>query len=207
MSYKNSEDELVLTNRESWIVAGLESLKKISHHDTKHDMILIDNSVNCIEELPKLIRSSIPQRCDIITDDCLNKYGKNNKGAGNLEMTNSIREKIEKYDFYIHHEPRTVIRHSEMFDSFFDNPRNLFRNGSCDNSKDNSQFWTGTYFISTKDMIKLLDWVDLNEMCQKYISIEYHIRSFFNLNNILFDTVEDAGILWNDQVRDLKIKI
>ena len=122
-------------------------------------------------------------------------------------MLNSFRDILTEYDFYIHHEPRTIIRHSNMFDSFFNDPRNIFRNGSCNDSSDDSQVWTGTYFISTKDLVRFLEWSDLNHMCDQSISIEYYIRTFLDSEGILFDKVQDAGILWNDRSANTVINV
>ncbi len=61
---------------------------------------------------------------------------------------------------------------------FFREPRNLFRNGSCHDASDDSQVWTGTYFISTRDFIRFLEWSDLKMMCDQSISIEYYLRTF-----------------------------
>ena len=198
-SYKTSENPLILEHRKRWIVEGLRSLQKIENHFENCDSIFMDNTVDNIDDLPEEIVNSIPKSFDLVLDSSLNQYGRINSGAGNLEMTRSLLDTIDKYDFYVHHEPRTVIRHSKMFDSFFDNPRNYFRIGSCVDSKDVSQFWTGTYFISSSDLKSFLEWANLDQMCSQSISIEYHIKTFFDTNNIAYDVTTEAGILWNDR--------
>ena len=198
-SYKTSDNPHVLEDRKKWIVDGLQSLQKLANHFEKCDSIFMDNTVDSVDELPEEILINIPESFDIVLDSSLNQYGKINSGAGNLEMTRSLLDKFDKYDFYIHHEPRTVIRHSKMFDSFFENPRDYFRIGSCTDAKDMNQFWTGTYFTSTSNLKRFLEWANLDQMCNQRISIEYHIKAFFDTNNTPFDTTTDAGILWHDK--------
>lgn len=207
ISYKTSTDQSVLDTRESWITRGLKSLSLIDEHLKNVDMILTDNTVGHCNELPHSIVDSIPKQCEIVTDSSLNQHGRINPGAGNLEVSKSLKHRLTDYDFYVHHEPRTVIRHSNMFDSFFREPRNLFRNGSCHDASDDSQVWTGTYFISTKDFIRFLEWSDLKMMCDQSISIEYYMRTFLDSEDISFDTVQDAGILWNIKAQGINIEV
>lgn len=198
-SYKTSDDSNVLEHRKKWIVQGLQSLKLVERHFDKCDVIFMDNTVDDITELPEEIQQNFHQSFNLVLNSSLNKFGAINSGAGNLEMIKFLIDKLDQYEFYVHHEPRTVIKNTKMFDSFFDDPRNYFRIGSCIDAKDESQFWTGTYFISTKDLKHFLEWADLEKMCSDSISIEYYIKDFFDKTNTTFDFTTEAGILWNDR--------
>ena len=197
-SWKTSDDSDVLKSRETWICNGLRSLTHINDIMKEFDCVYIDNTVNDESELPKEIVDLIPENCERIYDTNLNHYGKRNSGAANIEMISSIEGGLHHYDWYIHHEPRTVLRHGRMFEEFIENPTNYFRVGSPTN-KDECSFWTGTYFIHTKDLLQYLESVDLEVMCQDSISVEYDLYKFIDSNNIEYRTTDDAGVLWNDK--------
>ena len=198
ISYSISSDPVVLAEREQQITLGLKSLKNINTQRKMVDMILIDNTVDEIEDLPLSIRVELPTNCTVITNSSLNNYGKINKGAGILEMIRSIQSKLDEYDFYVHHEPRTFVNDPIMFDSFFDRPRNYFRTGSACDVNENS-FWTGTFFTKTSDLKFFLDHADLQKLCEESISIEFHIKEFYDKHNIPYDETKTAGVIWHDR--------
>jgi len=196
-SYKTTSDEAELGHRAAWIRNGLNSLSIIDDFITKCDCYYMDNTVNQEDELPDFVRNVIPKSAERVYSTEANHYGTINKGAGVIEMMQYVKDKIKNYEWYVHHEPRTVIRHSGMFDSFLSEPSNLFKVGSPANPNENS-FWTGTFFIHTKNLIDYLDRVDLDTLCNESISIEFHIRNFIESRSIPYRSVDDAGIIWND---------
>jgi len=205
-SYKTINNEDVLKHRRGWICDGLSSLSKIKDFIENSDCYYFDNTVNSEEELPESIINLIPKSAEKIYNTKLNSYGKINKGAGCIEMMRYVKDKMKNYDWYVHHEPRTVIRHSGMFDSFLSEPSNLFKVGSPANPNENS-FWTGTFFIHTKNLIDYLDEVDLDTLCNESISIEFHIRNFIESRGISYRGVYDAGIIWNDVVAGINYSV
>ena len=196
-SYKTTNSRDLLKHREDWICAGLSSLSKIETFIEKSDCCYFDNTVNDEEELPDSIRSVIPKSCKRIYTTEANQYGSINKGAGVIEMMRHIKDTIMNYDWYVHHEPRTVIQNSGMFDSFLSEPSNLFKVGSPGNPHEKS-FWTGTFFIATEILIDYLEDVDLDNMCNENISLEFDIRDFIESSGVAYRSFDPVGIIWND---------
>jgi hypothetical protein len=205
-SYKTTDDSNKLKEREKWIVSGLSSLSHIDKFMSKSDCYYMDNTINDENELPKTILSNIPECADRIFDTNPNQYGKINTGAGNIEMLLHQKERIKNYDWYVHHEPRTVLKSGKFFNSFLDNPRNLFRVGSPNNRNENS-VWTGTYFIKTETLMSLIDCINLQEMCDYSINIESLIKGFLDLTKTDYDDIYDADISWHDKAIGVVIDV
>jgi hypothetical protein len=156
----------------------------------KVDIIIFDNTINKTESLPKNILDVIPDNVKVINDN-VNNYGCINKGAGLIECWNYLNSSISQYDFLIHFEPRQLLLNFNFITNFLENPRNLFTYG-----ENNNHFNTGLFCISCKVLITFINSVNLHEMCQKYISIEYILLDFFKKFNIPYCLTDKMELVW-----------
>lgn len=156
----------------------------------KVDIIIFDNTINKTESLPKNILDVIPDNVKVINDN-VNNYGCINKGAGLIECWRHLNNSIGQYDFLIHFEPRQLLLNFNFITNFLENPRNLFTYGA-----NNNHFNTGLFCISCKVLITFINNVNLNEMCQKYISIEYILFDFFKKFNIPYCLTDKMELVW-----------
>lgn len=181
--------------RTGMFIRGFESLSLIKKYLVETDIIWIDNTIETKEKIPNGIVKHIPEECEIILNTSLNVFGKQNKGAGVIECIKHLGEKILDYDFYIHHEPRTVILDTDRFCRFFLNEKSLFARPTI-----RSQFWTGTFRSKPKDIFSYANEVNLKNMCSSSISLEDDLPSFYNSKKIEYETMDLAGVLWHDCV-------
>jgi hypothetical protein len=185
----NSKDSSELRNK--MFSCGFESLKLENHHIDK--IIWIDNTLNSIEQVHNSILESLPPNTEIILNKELNQYGCKNKGAGIIECIRHLGHQILNYDFYIHHEPRTIVKDQKQFNKFFTNNLTTF---ATTNLK--TQFWTGTFKANSKDLFKYVNQINLNEMCKKFISIEDDLKKYYDMMKINYLKLEKAGVIWHD---------
>lgn len=152
------------------------------------DILVTDNTVN--NKLPDNIINILPE--NIIIRTCMNNnYGCINKGAGDIEQWLYNRDLIQKYDWFIHFEPRQLLKSNQFIESFLKCPRNLFTINI--NVK---HFNTGLFCIKSEVLLNYIDNIDLKTMIIKYISIEDDLYKYFIVNNIKFDTLEKMDLIW-----------
>ena len=156
----------------------------------KVDIIIFDNTINKTEMLPEKILEIIPNNVKILNDN-VNNYGCINKGAGLIECWNYLNNSINQYDFLIHFEPRQLLLNFNFIKNFLENPRNLFTYGA-----NNNHFNTGLFCISCKVLVTFIKSINLNEMCQKYTSIEYILFDFFKKFNIPYCLRDKMELVW-----------
>jgi hypothetical protein len=156
----------------------------------KVDIIIFDNTLNKIEELPEEIKNSIPTNVKIIVKN-INNYGSKNKGSGLIECWRYLKNIIYEYDFLIHFEPRQLLLNFNFIQSFLDNPRNLFTYG-----EGNKHFNTGLFCMDCKILISFINTVNLDIMVSKYISIEYMIFDFFVGKKIPYFLKDKMELIW-----------
>lgn len=154
------------------------------------DIILFDNSIDNINDIPDIIKNALPLNVNIIVK-IVNSYGCINKGAGLIEHWLYNKELIEKYDWIIHFEPRQLLKSNQLIENFLKNPRNLFTFNT--NIK---HFNTGLFCIESKHLINYIEKIDLKSMVNKYICIEDDLYSYFIKNKIKFDILEKMDLLW-----------
>ena len=156
----------------------------------KVDIIIFDNTINKTEMLPEKILEIIPDNVKVINDN-VNNYGCINKGAGLIECWKYLNNSISQYDFFIHFEPRQLLLNFNFITNFLENPRNLFTYG-----ENNNHFNTGLFCISCKVLITFIKSINLHEMCQKCISIEYILLDFFKKFNIPYCLTDKMELVW-----------
>ena len=156
----------------------------------KVDIIIFDNTINKTEMLPEKILEIIPDNVKVINDN-VNNYGCINKGAGLIECWKYLNNSIKQYHFLIHFEPRQLLLNFNFITNFLENPRNLFTYG-----ENNNHFNTGLFCISCKVLITFIKSINLHEMCQKCISIEYILLDFFKKFNIPYCLTDKMELVW-----------
>lgn len=171
---------------------GLSKLFEYNDNFVKNniDIILFDNTIDSIDDIPVTIKDVLPSNVKVFTK-IVNDYGKINKGAGLIEQWLHNKEIIKKYDYFIHFEPRQLLKSNQFIESFLENPRNLFTINT-----NTPTFNTGIFCIEVKYLLKYICNVDLNSMVSNYISIENDLYNFFINNNFKFYTLEKMDLLW-----------
>ncbi len=180
--------------RKKQYIDGLNKLFEYSNYFVSNniDICLIDNSIRDGTRLPEDILTILPKNIKLILHSN-NKYGGRNKGCGLIENWLYMKETIEKYKWIIHFEPRQQLKNNSLIENFISNKRNLFTMG-----KEMNHFNTGLFCIESSTLLKYIETSDLNGMCTKYISIEYHIYNFFIREKISYDLQEKMELLWYD---------
>jgi len=160
------------------------------------DIILFDNTIDSIDDIPVTIKDVLPSNVKVFAK-IVNDYGKINKGAGLIEQWLHNKEIIKKYDYFIHFEPRQLLKSNQFIESFLENPRNLFTINT-----NTPVFNTGLFCIEVKYLLKYICNVDLNSMVSNCISIENDLYKFFINNNFKFYTLEKMDLIWfaNDKI-------
>jgi len=154
------------------------------------DIVIFDNTINNIIDISDNIIDIIPKNVKILFN-IVNNYGCHNKGAGLIETWLYNKELISQYDWFIHFEPRQLLKSNQFIESFLEKPRNLFTINI--NVK---HFNTGLFCIQTKTLINYINNVNLNNMSSNSISIENDLYLYFINNNISFDTLNKMDLIW-----------
>jgi len=182
------------TNNNQRIEEYVEGLSKffefVKDGYTNIDFYIIDNSITNDKRVPDNILKILPNNIKII-EHSNNIYGAINKGGGLIENWLYAKEVLKKYDWLIHFEPRQHLKSFDFIDNFLNNPRNLFTLG-----KERNHFNTGLFCIKIIDLEKYLSLVNLNDMIQHNISIEYTIYDFFVNKTIEYDTIDKMDLIW-----------
>jgi len=157
------------------------------------NIYVVDNTLKSKEDLNKNIANNIPKDVNLTLTQ-KNKYGRRNKGAGDIEGWNFTRNIFSKYKYFFHHEPRMETKSSVLFDTFLKEPNNIF---IINNEPD--QFQTGTFIIRTEDMLDYIDYRTPQQLCSPPTNIENDLFNFINkVKKTDFTTVSKVGIMWTD---------
>ena len=152
------------------------------------DILVSDNTVN--DKLPDNIINILPE--NIIIRTCLNNnFGCINKGAGEIEQWLYNKDLIQQYDWFIHFEPRQLLKSNQFIENFLNFPRNLFTINT-----NVTHFNTGLFCIKTEHLLNYIKNINLKHMVSNYISIEDDLYNYFIQNNIDFDTLEKMDLIW-----------
>jgi hypothetical protein len=161
----------------------------LKKHDV--DIYVVDNSIKDGDSLPQDILAILPDNVKINT--CFkNEFGSKNKGAGLIEQWLYCKDIIEKYDWFIHFEPRQLLLNFNFINDFLEKPRNLFKTSIV------TSFYTGIFAIETKVLLKFSNAIYLHEMCRLSKSIEYILYDYFIHFEIPFDHREKIELEWHD---------
>tara|TARA_B100000401_G_scaffold215527_2_gene145471 strand:- start:5413 stop:6036 length:624 start_codon:yes stop_codon:yes gene_type:complete len=158
--------------------------------DNNVDIFITDNTVSEYTNLPNEILNAIPDNCKIIT--CLNNnYGSINKGAGLIEQWLYNKKLIEQYDWFIHFEPRQLLKSNQFIESFLKEPRNLFTM-----NVNTYHFNTGLFCISKENLLNYINNCNLKKMVNNRICIEDDLYKYFKEKNLHYDTLEKMDLFW-----------
>lgn len=197
--YPNNLQEHQFSERTTQFVNGLnkffEYLPILNEYNV--DIFITDNTIPNNSNLPNEILNIIPSNVKIIT--CLNNnYGCYNKGAGDIEQWLYNKELISQYDWFIHFEPRQLLKSFYFIENFLKNPRNLFTINV--NVK---HFNTGLFCLESKYLMNYCNHINLIHMINNYIGIEDDLYNYINNNDIKYDILDKMDLIWFDTVTKL----
>tara|TARA_Y100001973_G_C5191664_1_gene331378 strand:- start:1566 stop:2180 length:615 start_codon:yes stop_codon:yes gene_type:complete len=196
MSQHVDPNNSTMTNGEERVQQYLNGLGKFFQYPDlqKLDVFITDNTITEDRPLDKRLQNLISSHeCKIVL--CDNNQGKQNKGTGVLEQWRYCRDTMLEYDWIIHFEPRQLLISFDFFDSFFQDPRNLF-------NKREGHFWTGLFAVSSSVLVNFISNCSLG----RSESIEYILYDYIK-DKYNFDTVDKLNLLWNDAYKKIWINI
>ena len=177
-------------------------IKKVLEYDFKSkncELYLLENTLSSLNQIPENILDLLEKNhVEIILSE-KNKYGVANKGAGDIENLKPMVDRLKKYEWFIHFEPRQLLLSFQFFENFFQNPRNLFTLNKNPNAP--PHFNTGLYACRTDNIINFANFFDekrIQQMVTNHISIEYVLYNFFQKNQIQYSTLDKMDLLWFD---------
>lgn len=162
--------------------------------DNAARIYLIDNTIPSVDILPGKLRSLLQENgVEVVVFD-KNAYGSVNKGAGEIQSIQHMRDVISKYKWFIHFEPRQVMQSAYFAESFFSNPRDLF----TVNVNPPPHFNTGLYATRSEHILKFVEqFTDerLRGMVNRRESLEYLLYDFYKAN-FAFETLDKMDLFW-----------
>jgi len=154
------------------------------------DVYVTDNTIKYGETLNKKILDVLPDKAKIIT--CMNNnFGCKNKGAGDIEQWIYCKDIIEKYNWFIHFEPRQYIENFDFFNTFLKAPCNLFTYG-----ENKQHFNTGLFAIKSSILLDFINIYTPRQLGSK--SIEYVLYDYIKNNKINFNTLDKMNLIRYD---------
>jgi hypothetical protein len=159
--------------RRQQIIFGLRKLFEYDFAAKGCDVLFTDNTIT---ELDEEIKSLFPPNT-IFRCFQHNPYGHLNKGAGLLQKWIHNKDILDRYEYIIHFESRLALQSHSFFDTFFSNPRTLFRNGSSEKT-DNKTAFTGLFSCKPSLLWACLEKYPIPYLIQNAISIELAIRPY-----------------------------
>lgn len=198
----NPKSNNIINERIQQYINGLSAFFKYKEILDKYDIdiYITDNTIDNINDIPIQIRNILPKKVKFSVFKN-NIYGCYNKGAGLIQTWLYNKELINQYDWFIHFEPRQLLKSFNFIENFLKNPRNLFTINI--NVK---HFNTGLFCLESKYLINYISNIDLKYMVNKCISIEWDLYNYINDNDdIKYDILDKMDITWF-ATRDLKYK-
>lgn len=161
------------------------------------DIYITDNTIDNINDIPIQILNVLPKNVKFSVFNN-NIYGCYNKGAGLIQTWLYNKELISQYDWFIHFEPRQLLKSFNFIENFLKNPRNLFTINV--NIK---HFNTGLFCLESKHLIDYISNTDLRHMINNSISIECDLYNNINNKGINYDVLDKMDLIWF-ATKDLK---
>ena len=166
---------------------GLATLKIILRGFAKTPIFVVDNTLEDLSQIPLELKSLIPENWTIVLTHS-NKYGKLNKGAGDVETIRCISQKLTTYNYVVFYETRLILEKSDTLTSLIQSPRNSIwlENKSFYDfilRKKSKSISTGFYSIKSELLLAFVDEVDLERMVDRKESLE----------DIFFDFLKKEG--------------
>lgn len=190
----NGTPRILGEKRTQQYIDGFDSFFKNFSYLNSVDIVLTDNTVDCLDQIDKRIVSYFPEKLILkIKND--NNIAEKNNGAGCIVSWLRAKETIANYDWIIHHEPRLTMRHMQFVNSAIENPRNLFTLNKNPNAP--KHFNTGLFCIDSKLLLNYCETANIESMCSSNISVEYEIFNFINNSKVSYDTFSEMGVIWH----------
>lgn len=184
--------------RRQQYINGIFAFSKYYEQYKHCDVVLIDNTLESEDQVPKEIRDVLPEETFLYVK-LKNDYGKVNKGSGIIEMWKDYSDILTTYDYLFYYEPRLLLKDFSFAKSFLDNPRNYFSLAREDQVK------TGYFGANIKDLYEFYSQVDLDHMSSNFISLENIMFSFFKEKSTEF--IENVHYcLWHDAAKDIYVE-
>jgi hypothetical protein len=183
------------TERTTQYVDGLTRFFALlnEHQQNFSNVFIVDNTISSTDMIPKDVLSVIPNTANILLT-LQNKYGKINKGCGLIEQWIYMEDILNDYDWIIHFEPRLYLKSFHLIGEFLQKQRTIFTLG-----KSKNHFNTGLFCIARKDLHNYINQVDIVDMCNKGIPIEYSLFDYYNTRP--YHVVASMDVIWHDTMR------
>lgn len=193
-----SKSKLNQDKRKEQYINGIKRILEYEHIKN-FDIVLVDNTTTSID---KDIQQVMPFISETITID-KNENGQRNPGAGILDVWHHLKNDISTYDWIIHFEPRQMMKDFRIFETFMENPRNIFMYG--DNKK--NHYYTGLFTIKSSTLLYYLSKMDGKNLARKHICLEYNMFEILNDVNVTIDIVDKMGVLWHDRAKNRHVDL
>jgi len=150
-------------------------------------ILLVDNTISDSNEIHRILTNLLPKNWEIIATDT-NRYGRKNKGAGDIETYQTLSRTHNLNGFLFHHEARLLIKNPKLINTFTENPRNLIceerQNINSKILRKEKTISTGHFGIQSDLFFSFVNQVNLAEMVKNDLSIERLFWVFLRQNNI-----------------------
>lgn len=187
------------------IQSGLEHFFKhlnSSGFKKRASIFFVDNTIKSQENLPSQILEILISNGVEILINPKNDYGAKNKGAGDIDLWREHFGRIKDFKWFLHFEPRTILKSPNFLEECLSAPRNLFK--VFYPNEPHHHFYTGIFMIGVEELGNYIHSVDLDKMVKNKESIEYTFKNFMDEN--YSDTYQNyphkLNILWHDAHQD-----
>lgn len=196
-------------------IKGFEQITEVVSKYPDLDVYLVDNTVEDASKIDKRLIDALDKiptlKEKMFFSD--NEYGRKNKGAGLICAWKGFLSRVKiDYEYVISFEPRQELINFDFFERFTQHPNSYFRLVRSPAKKFRvfpillHQVVTGFSIFRRKDIDAYSKSVDLVHMVDNRISIEDDLFDFLFKNQISFEAVSKAGILWHDGVTNTYIE-
>ena len=164
-------------------IDGLYQFKDLVPLDSFTEVLVVDNTINSTYDFDKRIKRALPIGTNFVATGT-NRFGKYNKGAGDVETYRHLfRSGMLKTDFIVHFEPRLKLSDPTIFIDFAVNNRSLL----CVSPQGES-IQTGYMFLASKIFeefcsIKRLVGMTLRQKSIEDVMFEFALKKKVELIN------------------------
>lgn len=160
------------------------------------DVYLIDNTIGSPSEIPASIANMLDNHKVRVVVYPDNTLGSINKGAGEVGGLLYMLDDISRHDWFIHFEPRQVLKSFYLIESFLKEPRNLFTVNVV--NRIIPHFNTGLYTVAVPDLLVFLrqfSYHRLLQMVNRRESLEYIMYDHF-MRNTSCHLLDKMDLVW-----------
>lgn len=179
--YKNHSRSPITQNteRELEYAQGITKFFSLVSYENFNSIMLVDNTICSTQAYPETLRRLLPEYCEVIATRT-NRFGRYNKGAGDLETYRYLfKNKKIKTEYIVHFEPRLQLSNAKIFHQFFNLQKSLLSL-----SPDKLGIQTGYMILEAIQLKTFCNISRLLKMVLRNESIEKHMLSFAKSQNI-----------------------